>query len=150
MIRWICLLSLVLPLGCSGGGNSLSGSESQVYDLTFNSVVIVLQGTFVSVEYVGSSGDPVKLVVNIANIPNPSGSSIDLTQSVAGTSQPRGVLQNVNGGGDGLTNQLQIVRGNVVFDQVPKVKSTLSGQFNTTLSDGYTLDGTFSATVSAP
>lgn len=149
MRRFYAFALLALPVGCSHSpADTLTGSESQVYDLSFNSVVIVLQGTFVSVKYVGSSGDPAILVVNIANISNVAQSSIDLTQLAAG--QPRGVLQNVNGGGDGVTDQLMISLGNAVFDQVPKVGSTLSGQFNATLNDGYTLNGTFSGTVSAP
>ena len=56
----------------------------------------------------------------------------------------------MNGSGDGSTNQLMVTFGSVVFDQVPKVGSTLSGQFNATLADGYTLNGTFAGTVNAP
>jgi hypothetical protein len=150
MMRWIFVLSLlILPGGCShGSAESLTGSESQVYDLSFSSVVIVLQGAVVSIKYVSSTGDPAILVVNTANITNVAMSSIDLTQLAGG--QPRGVLENVNGGGDGVTNQLMITLGDVVFDQVPSIGKTLSGQFNATLSDGYTLNGTFSGTVNAP
>ena len=155
MIRWLCALSLlVLPASCSSSqSNTLTGSESQVYDLTFNSVTISLQMSYVRVTYVGSSGDPAILTVNIADITDPSNSTIYLTMLVG--SQLRGDLQNLNGGGCGNTTQLMIARGTVVFDQVPKVGETLSGQFNATLTDGYTLDGTFSekvvaATISAP
>jgi hypothetical protein len=152
MIRRLCALAVGLSVGCSGNSNSLYGSESQVYNLSFNSVVIVLQqdssSDSISIKYIGQSGDPAILVVDLADIENVAGSSIDLTQLDQG--QQRGVLQNVNGAGDGLTNDLTIVRGTVVFDQVPKVKSKLSGEFNATLSDGYTLDGTFSGTVNAP
>ena len=144
----LTLLTLA-PLGCSSGSNSLSGSESQVYDLSFNSVVIVLQGSTVSIKYAGSNGDPAILAVDIANLTPVSGSSIPLTGPDPATGQPRGVLHNVDS--TGVTNQLSMKVGSaVVFDQVPKIKSTLSGQFNATLTDGYTLDGTFSATVSAP
>lgn len=149
MTRRLGVLSaVVLALGCSGGGNSLTGSESQVYDLSFDSIVIVLQGDVVSIKYVGSNGDPAILVVNTADIVNVANSTIDLTQLDSG--QPRGTLENVNGGGDGVTNELPIERGTVVFDQVPKIGATLSGQFNTTLTDGYTLNGNFSGTVNAP
>jgi hypothetical protein len=151
MTRWrYALTSIVLAVACSSNGSSsLYGSESQVYDLSFDSVVIVLQGTFVSVKYVGSDGgDPAVLVVNTADIVDVANSTILLTQLEAG--QPRGVLNNVGGGGDGVTNQLSVSNGSVVFDQVPEVGSTLSGQFSATLTNGYTLDGTFSATVDAP
>jgi len=142
------LVGLVLPLGCSKSLNSLSGSEGQVYDLTFDSVLIVLQGTSVSIKYVATGGgDPAILVVDTANISNVAGSSIDLTQLDSG--QVRGVLENVNGA-DGVTNPLMITFGNVVFDQEPKVGATLSGQFNATISDGYTLNGVFSGKVHAP
>jgi hypothetical protein len=147
MMRWFRALSWALLLaGCThAAADSLTGSESQVYDLTFNSVVILLEGSSVSVKYVGSSGDPAYLVVDTANISNVAGSAIDLTQLVGG--QPRGVLQNIS---DANTNQLGISLGTVVLDQVPKVGSTLSGAFNATLTDGFTLNGTFSGTVNAP
>jgi hypothetical protein len=143
---WV-LLFLVLT-GCSKAADSLTGSEAQVYSLAYDSVVIELQGTSVSIKYEAALGDPAILVVDTADIASVAGVSIDLTQLVNG--QPRGVLENVAGGGDGVTNQLMIVRGNVIFDQVPKVHKTLSGQFNTTLSDGFILNGTFSGTVITP
>jgi hypothetical protein len=87
-------------------------------------------------------------VVDVANLASVAGVSIDLTQLDSG--QPRGVLENVNGGGDGVTDQLMISRGTVVFDQTPKIGANLSGSFNATLVDGYTLDGTFSAPVNGP
>lgn len=140
---FVVLLSL---LGCSDKPNQLYGSASQMYDLSFNSVTIVLQGTSVSVQYVGSQGDPAILVVDFANIANVSGSAIDLTQLDSG--QPRGVLQRV----DAVTTDLPIELGTVEFDQIPKVGSQLSGHFAATLANpaGYTLDGDFSATVTAP
>jgi hypothetical protein len=150
MIRWPFALSLlVLPLGCSGNGNSsLYGSVAQVYDLSFDSVVIVLeqQSSSVSIKYVGSNGDPAVLIVDIANISNVAGSKIDLTQLDG--MQPRGVLQNVGS----VTTEFPIELGSVTFDQVPKVGATLSGVFAATLSNpsGYTLDGSFSAKVNAP
>ncbi len=147
---WAVLaLGLLVSVGCSSSNpNTLSGSESQVYNLTFDKVIIVLQGTSVSVKYASDAGDPAILVVDTAEIVNVANSTIDLTQLVLG--QPRGVLQNVNGGGDGVTNQLMIMRGTAVFDQVPTVGKTLTGQFNATLTDGFTLNGTFSSTVNAP
>jgi hypothetical protein len=137
---------LALLAGCSStSANSLTGSESQVYDLSFSNVVIVLQGSSVSVDYEGSNGDPAILVVDTECLASAVNVTIPLTDDCNG--QPQGVLKNVNGGGDGVTDQLMITMGNVVFDQLPKVGSTLSGQFNATLNDGYTLNGTFSATV---
>ena len=133
-------------LSCSDSSNQLYGSASQLYDLSFNSVTIVLQGDSVSIEYIGSQGDPAILVVDFADILNVADSSIDLTQLDSG--QPRGVLQRIGT----VTTDLPIERGTVVFDQVPKVGSNLSGHFAATLADpaGYTLDGNFSATVTAP
>ncbi len=149
MTRWLSALScLVLALGCSDDANSLSGSESAEYDLSFDSVVIVLQGQVVSVKYESSSGDPAILVVNTADLANVANVTIDLTQ--LDSQQPRGTLENVGGSGTGATDELQIERGTVVFDQVPKIGAKLSGQFNATMTDGYTLDGTFSGTVNAP
>lgn len=131
---------------CSSNSNQLSGSLGQLYDLSFNSVTIVLQGKNVSIQYIGSGVDPAVLVVDLTNIENVAGSSIDLTQLVNG--QPRGVLQRVGT----VTTDLPIERGTVTFDQVPQVGQTLSGNFHTTLSnpDGYTLNGDFSASVTSP
>jgi hypothetical protein len=136
---------LALP-SCSSNSNQLSGSLGQIYDLSFNSVTIVLQGEHVSIQYIGSSVDPAVLVVDLTNIVDVSGSSIDLTQLVNG--QPRGVLQRVGT----VTTDLPLSRGTVTFDQVPQVGQSLSGNFYTTLSDpaGYTLNGNFSANVTAP
>jgi hypothetical protein len=153
MIRGSCALVrlalLVLLAGCSStSANTLTGSESQVYDLTFSSVVIELQGTSVRVIYQSTNGEPAILVVDTACLASVAEVTIPLTDECEG--QLQGVLQNVNGGGDGVTEQLMITMGNVVFDQTPTVGSNLSGQFNATLADGYTLNGTFSAKVEAP
>jgi hypothetical protein len=134
--------------GGKQGANSLTGTESKVYDLSFAKVLIVLQGAIVSVRYVGTSADPAILIVDTAKIVDVAHTSIDLTQLFSG--QPRGVIQNVNAGGDGVTTQLTLKLGTVVFDQVPKLGATLSGHFNATLTDGDTLNGSFSGTVNAP
>ena len=150
-MKWlgsVGICALIAVCCCGTSSNTLTGSEAQVYDLSFNSVVILLEGTSVSIKYVGDSGDPAILVVDVANLASVAGVSIDLTQLDSG--QPRGVLENVNGGGDGVTDQLMISRGTVVFDQTPKIGANLSGSFNATLVDGYTLDGTFSAPVNGP
>jgi hypothetical protein len=147
MTRWALALAACLPLlCCSDNPNKLYGSMSQLYDLSFNSVTIVKQGTAISIQYIGSSGEPAVLVVDTANIVNVSGSSIDLTQMDAG--QPRGVLQRVGT----TTMDFPLERGDVTFDQVPQVGSQLSGHFDATTANpaGYTLDGDFQATVSAP
>ena len=126
MTRRLGVLSaVVLALGCSGGGNSLTGSESQVYDLSFDSIVIVLQGDVVFHQVRRFERRSAILVVNTADIVNVANSTIDLTQLDSG--QPRGTLENVNGGGDGVTNELPIERGTVVFDQVPKIGAPCPG-----------------------
>jgi len=142
---FVIAASLSMP-SCGDSSNQLYGSASQLYDLSFNSVTIVMQGDSVSIEYIGSQGDPAILVVDFANIVNVANSSIDLTQLDSG--QPRGVLQSVGT----VTTDLSIEQGTVVFNEIPKVGSNLSGHFAATLSDpaGYTLDGNFSATVEAP
>jgi hypothetical protein len=151
MTRWLLALTLlVIPLGCSSSSNTLTGSLSTVYDLSFNSVVIVLEGSNVQIMYVGDSGDPAVLVVNTANIADVVGTEIDLTQLEAG--QARGVLQMVGGGTAMTTQQFGINNGFVTFNSVPKVGQVLSGSFAATLTNpmGLTLDGTFSAKVNAP
>jgi len=146
MWRAIGVAACLALTGCSSNSNQLSGSLGQIYDLSFNSVTIVLQGEHVSVQYIGSGVDPAVLAVDLTNIVNVAGSSIDLTQLVDG--QPRGVLQRVGT----VSTDLPIERGTVTFDQVPQVGQTLSGSFYSTLSTpaGYTLNGSFSATVSSP
>lgn len=145
-LRAIGIAACLALASCSSSSNQLSGSLGQIYDLSFSSVTIVLQGEHVSIQYIGSSVDPAVLVVDLTNIVDVAGSSIDLTQLVNG--QPRGVLQRVGT----VTTDLPIERGTVTFDQVPQVGQTLSGNFYTTLSnpEGYTLNGNFSATVTSP
>jgi hypothetical protein len=145
-------------LGCSHGGNKLYGSLSQLYDLSFNSVDAVLQSMSASddtppnqvqIQYISnSSGDPCVLTVDFSNIENVAGSSIDLTQLDADNQQPRGVLQRVSS----VTTDFPLERGTITFDQVPTLGQQLSGTFDTTIANpsGYTLDGNFTATVSAP
>jgi hypothetical protein len=119
---------------------------SQMYDLSFDSVTIILQQTSVSIAYIkNGNGDPAQLIVDFANIQNVAGSSIDLTQLDMG--QPRGVIQRVSS----VTTDYPIERGSVTFDETPQVGAKLSGSFVTTLSNpsGFTLDGDFSATVTA-
>jgi hypothetical protein len=144
--RVLLFVASMSLLSCDQSANKLYGSASDLYDMSFNSVTIVLQGKSVSVEYIGSQGDPAILVVDFAHIENVAGSSIDLAQLDSG--QPRGVLQRIGT----VTTDLPIERGTVTFDQVPQVGQNLSGHFAATLSDpaGYTLDGDFSATVSGP
>lgn len=144
--RALVLGACLAVTACSNNSNQLSGSLGDLYDLSFSSVTIVLQGKNVSVQYIGSGVDPAVLVVDLTNIVNIAGSSIDLTQLVNG--QPRGVLQRVGT----VTTALPMQRGTVTFDQVPQVGQTLSGSFHATLSTpaGYTLNGDFSATVTSP
>jgi hypothetical protein len=144
--RAIGVAACLAVTACSNNANQLNGSLGQIYDLSFNSVTVVLQGKNVSVQYIGSGVDPAVLVVDLTNIVNVAGSSIDLTQLVNG--QPRGVVQRVGT----VTTDLPMQSGTVTFDQVPQVGQTLSGNFHTTLSnpEGYTLNGDFSATVTSP
>jgi hypothetical protein len=146
-VRALAVAIFLLALtSCSSNANQLSGSYGQLYDLSFNSVTIVLQGEHVSIQYLGSGVDPAVLVVDLTNIVNVAGSSIDLAQLVNG--QPRGVLQRVGT----VTTDLPIQQGTVTFDQVPQVGQTLSGNFYATLSNpaGYTLNGGFNSTVTSP
>jgi hypothetical protein len=144
--RGIVVAACLAMTACSSNSSQLNGSLGQIYDLSFNNVTIVLQGKNVSVQYIGSGVDPAVLVVDLTNIVNVAGSSIDLTQLVNG--QPRGVLQRVGT----VTTDLPMQGGTVTFDQVPQVGQTLSGNFHSTLSNpaGYTLNGDFSATVTSP
>jgi hypothetical protein len=147
MRHLVCSLVVALALpatSCSNGGNSLTGSISTVYDLSFNSITIELEGTNVLIEYVGDNGYPAIVAVNIQDIVNVANSSISLVQEENG--QPRGSIRNVSG----ETNQLMIEIGTITFDETPKVGSQLSGNFAATFTSGLTLDGTFSGKVYAP
>jgi hypothetical protein len=149
MIRWLGLVFIALiVIACSSSSNSLTGSVSQEYDLSYNSVVILLQASSIQIKYVGDNGDPCLLAVDIGDLQSIAGVSIKLTDIDPGTGQVRGTIDNI--GSDGVTDQLPITRGNVIFDQTPKVGANLSGQFNATFVDGYTLDGTFSSPVNGP
>jgi hypothetical protein len=137
-------------LACSDTApNRLFGSMSQMYDLTFDQVNLVAQGSSVSIEYVRTAGampgQPAVLVVDLTGVVNVAGTSIDLTMQNMG--QPRGVLQQVAT----TTQTFPIQRGTITFDTAPTAGAKVTGSFATTLSTpaGYTLDGDFSATVTA-
>lgn len=142
---------VLLGVACSSdSGNSLSGSMSQVYDLGFDSVNLVRQGSSISVEYLRASGTSAgktaKLVVNLANLAKVSGVAIDLTEVIDGS--PRGTLQRVQQ----VTTDYPIQRGTIQFDQDPDPGAEVTGHFSTTLSNpsGRTLNGDFSGKVTAP
>jgi hypothetical protein len=147
--RAAALLAIGTLLGCSqgGSGNDLSGSLGGLYDLSFTNVHVIMQGSSVAIQYVnGTSAYPAIVVVDVAHIVNVAGSSIDLTQLDSG--QPRGVLQSI----DTVTTNFPIQQGSVTFNQVPKLGQAVTGNFAITVSNppGYTLDGDFSGTVTAP
>lgn len=140
----------LLGVACSSDSdNTLSGSMSQVYDLGFDSVSLVRQGSSISVEYLRGSGPAAgktaKLVVNLANLAKTSGVAIDLTEIVEGS--PRGTLQRVQQ----VTTDYPIQRGTIQFDQDPDPGVEVTGHFSATLSNpaGRTLNGDFSGKVTA-
>ena len=147
MTRWVWPLLVFFPLlSCSGNSNSLSGCLGDLYDLSFKSVNLILQATSIEIQYVNdTSGDPASSS-DFKNIENVAGSSIDLAQLDNG--QPRGVLQMIGT----VTTDFPIQRGSITFNQTPKVGQQLSGVFAVTVSSpvGYTLDGDFSGSVTAP
>ena len=74
VIRWRSLAFIALiVVACSSSSNSLTGSVSQEYDLSYNSVVILLQGSSIQVKYVGDDGDPCLLAVDIGNLQSIAG-----------------------------------------------------------------------------
>jgi len=145
MTRWLSTLLLLLPaLSCSSSTNSLSGSLSQAYDLSFDNVIIILQGPSVEVQYLKTDGSGWELVVNTSQIADVSGSTINLMNPLP-NGQATGVLSYIGT----VTTEFTLQRGTIVFDEVPKVGTTLSGNFATTTTNGQTLNGNFSANVSA-
>ena len=87
------------------------------------------------------------LIVDLTNIVERGRGAPSISRSSV-NGQPRGVLQRI----ETVTTGCGWGRGPVTFDEVPAVGKNLSGNFHATLSDpsGYTLNGSFSATVTAP
>lgn len=148
MKKWMmAAVLLVSSAACSDDENTLTGSMSEVYDLGFDSVAVVRQGDSVSVEYrQDSGGKTAKLVVNLAGLTKVDNVGIDLTELAGGS--PRGTLQRVQA----VTTDYPLERGTVTFDHAPDVGADVKGSFHCTLSNpaGRTLNGDFSATVTAP
>ena len=149
-MRWPRGIVLFVALSCSStAGDTLDGSLSSIYDISFNSVQIIVDGTQVQVTYLGDNGvDPAQLSVQTANLVSVAGVAINLVQPDSGNGQLRGTLYYVGA----PATQLPIQQGTVTFNEVPTVGQTVSGSFAATLSSpsGYTLDGTFSAKATAP
>ena len=143
---WIMGVLLLAGAACASEDNKLTGSMSEVYKLDFDSVALVRQGDFISVEYLSSAGKTAKLVVNLKGLAKVEGTTIDLTEIVGGS--PRGTLQRVQS----VTTDYQIQRGTVQFDQPPDPGVEVAGRFYTTLVNpaGRTLNGEFKATVTTP
>ena len=152
-MRWPRGIVLFVALSCSStAGDTLDGSLSSIYDISFNSVQIIVDGTQVQVTYLGDNGvDPAQLSVQTANLVSVAGVAINLVQPDSGNGQLRGTLYYVGAAGS-ATQPLPIQQGTVTFNEVPTVGQTVSGSFAATLSSpsGYTLDGTFSAKATAP
>ena len=150
MMRWPRGIVLIVVLSCSAtAGDTLDGSLSSIYDLSFNSVGVVVDGTQVQVTYNGDNGvEPAQLSVDTSNLAAVAGVAINLVQVNSGNGIARGNLQYIGG----VATPLPIQLGTVTFNQVPTVGQTCSGSFAATLSSpsGYTLDGTFSAKATAP
>lgn len=143
-MRALLIALALLGASCGEEKNRLFGSVSEVYDLGFDRVEIGIVGQALVVEYLrGPTAKVVKLAFNGAGRTITPGQDIDLTEIV--DSQPRGTLQRIVEG----TQDLPLLRGQLVLDQVPAPGQTLSGRFRTMLSSpmGRTLNGDFEGTV---
>jgi hypothetical protein len=141
------MLQLVFLFSC-GGGNSLTGSITEVYpDLSFTTVNIYQQDSDLVLEYRqgadGMGGWAAKLAIYTADLTIQAHNSIDLPGAV-GNSKRATLYRIIEG-----SVELGIQTGTIVFDAPPTPGKTTSGHFNITTADpaGRTLNGNFQGTV---
>jgi hypothetical protein len=148
-MRW---LVVVLALaGCGGGG--LSGSLTEVMDLSYDSVELRQTPDEVAVAFVRTNGDTaLQVTAQLKDLTLAAGTPINLAEKLTATTQ-RGVLSR-NVQGDSTTRFPPLERGTLTLKSVPStVGEVVSGDFNATFVQGATepygrtVSGTFDAKV---
>lgn len=157
------LAGAVLLPGCSGGGNTLTGSLDEISPLTFDAVIVRASPDVLVVEYdnhplgsvdggaTGGTDVTFKMAINIDGFQLNKGLDIDLTSSL-NDGTPRVACTRAVGQ-DPRRDLPPIERGDLVLDSNVNYDQTTSGHFHVLfaeggqIGEGRTVDGTFSATV---
>jgi hypothetical protein len=146
MGRRVALVAAALAVaGCGSSQDTLTGSISTEYDLSFDSVQVQLvTNQYLVVSYLRNSGivaKPAKLTVDMTGVNVTPSMMIDLVEMVNGG--PRGTLQRV----ESTTINFPLSAGNLVLDSVPAANQNLCGHFHCTMSMpmGQTMNGDFCA-----
>ena len=146
MERYFTAMIGILLAGsaCGGDSSALSGRATETYDVSYDRIVIERQikngeTQAVVISYVrdpGGSNEQSPVIV-VVNAPLEVGMDIDFRP-------PRGDLHRAVADGSDFPS-LDVAK--VRFDALGEVGGTASGKFNTTFTDGETLNGEFSGTV---
>jgi hypothetical protein len=140
--RIALLAAALVAAGCGSSQDTLTGSISTEYDLSFDSVQVQQVTPFLVIEYRRNSGsvaEAAKLTVDMTGITPTPGMMINLVDMVNGG--PRGTLQRV----ESTTINFPLSAGNLILDSVPAANQSLCGHFHCTMSMpmGQTLNGDF-------
>lgn len=145
------LLFGVLALSACGPGG-LSGSLSEVMDLSYDAVELRQTADEVAVAFVRSGGDTaLQVTASLKDVTLTAGQPLNLAEKLTATTQ-RGVLSR-NVRNDTTTRFPELERGTLTLQALPVLDGTVSGSFNATFIQGATepygrtVSGTFDAKV---
>ncbi|MEW6431215.1 MAG: hypothetical protein AB1730_06865 [Myxococcota bacterium] len=133
-MRRVLLLLLALS-GC--GPAALSGSLTEVMDLSYDAVELRQTPDEVAVAFVRSGGDTaLQVTASLRDVTLAAGQPINLAEKLTATTQ-RGVLSR-NVRDDTTTRFPALERGTLTLSAVPAAGATVSGSFNATFVQGPT------------
>lgn len=140
---YLVALSICLGCGAESSGNKLSGSVERSFNLEFDQVKIERQESnnawiAMIVTYLNSSTGEIPVKV-VANAPIEAGVKHDLVTD--------GKVDRFVQNGAKFKNPPQAGKAHITFDTLGQVGESASGNFFVTFSDGSTLNGAFSGTV---
>jgi hypothetical protein len=144
------LLGLWLLSACGPGG--LSGSLTEVMDLSYDAVELRQTADEVAVAFVRSGGDTaLQVTASLKDVTLTAGEPLNLAEKLTATTQ-RGVLSR-NVRNDTTTRFPPLERGTLTLLALPVQGRTVSGRFNATFVQGptepygRTVSGAFEAKV---
>ncbi|MBI5543472.1 MAG: hypothetical protein HY901_06255 [Deltaproteobacteria bacterium] len=150
--RLLLALAAATTLGACGG-NSLDGSLSEAFDLSFAEVLVRRSEKAVQVTYLRSEGREVviRMTVAIEGVDVSHAGSINLAQEYA-PGHPRAAVSRAVDN-EPVRQLPAVVQGDLTLDGPPHPGETVSGSFSVRfgeggdLGSGRTLTGSFSGTV---
>ena len=152
-LRVVCGVCGLLFAACANPPESLTGSISQAFDLSFSSVAIAENSQAFQVSYLRSDGNEIvmRITVDTTGITLKGGQAIDLSGDYA-TGHPRTTVTRAVAN-EPLRVLPPLQNGSMTLGNSAKTGQDTSGSFAMTFSSagdlggGYTLNGTFAGLV---